>query len=73
MDCDVLVNLSGLGWGELVEQRGAGPYWSSTEKLFSLRLHGHGQLKDNASRARRYLFQLVNERLVILIANFFDV
>jgi len=48
VDCDVLVNLSGLGWGKLVEQRGAGPYWSSTEKLFSLRLHG--QLKDNATR-----------------------
>lgn len=47
MDCDVLVNLSGLGWGKLVEQRGAGPYWSSTEKL-SLGLHG--QLKDNATR-----------------------
>ena len=48
MDCDVLVNLSGLGWGKLVEQRGACPYWSSTEKLL-LRLHGQ-LTDDNATR-----------------------
>ena len=31
--CDALLDFSGLGWGELVEQRGARPYWPSTEEL----------------------------------------
>ena len=32
---NVLLDFSGLGWGELVEQRGARPYRPSTEVLRS--------------------------------------
>jgi len=68
--CHILMNVSSLGWGKLVEQCGTGPYRSSSEEL---PLHIHGQLSDEHNKKRLYLFQPLNKGLVVLIAHFFDV
>jgi len=54
-ECDVLVDLSGLGWGELVEQGRARPYWPSAKELaISIPVHKHGQsVLDGASKQAR--------------------
>ena len=64
------MNVSGLSRGKLVEQCGTSPYRPSSEEL---PLHIHGQLSDEHNRMRLYLFQPLNEGLVVLIAHFFDV
>ena len=66
----ILMNFSGLGRGKLVEQCGTGPYRSNSKEL-PLRLHG--QLSDEHNKMGLYLFQPLNEGLVVLTAHFFDV
>jgi len=65
------LDFSGLGWGELVEQRGARPYRPSKEVLAVK--SQYGQLHWVRITSRFYLFELLNEGLIVLVAHFFDV